>query len=431
MIDLKDYRINPTKYHKGAADKGAHIDRAAFDTLDTMMKQTLTSIEALRTQRNELTTQIQQASKDQPDQITTLKDQVKQIKTELETLEYDYDAMYGDFWLLMAKIPSPAFDDVPVGASDAENLVMYTVWTKPTFAFTPKHHREILEAKWYLDTVRATKLSGSRFTMLKGQAVLLEFALIQWVLHKLVGKWFIPAMPPQLVKEQAMYATGFFPNDKNNVYTVNPKAPHTQELREEDDLYLIGTAEVPLVAQHSDEVLEADILPLRYVGYSSCYRREAGTYGKDTKGLIRLHQFEKVEMVTFVKPEDSAAEHELLVSIEEEIFTDLGLHFHKLHICTGDLWAPAARKYDLEAWFPAQEAYREVTSTSNTTDFQTRRANIKYKDGQTRDFVHSLNGTAIAMSRCIACIIETYQTAEGDVIIPEVLRPFMGGVERI
>jgi seryl-tRNA synthetase len=228
-----------------------------------------------------------------------------------------------------------------------------------------------------------------------------------------------------------MYATGFFPNDKNNVYTVNPKAPHTQELREEDDLYLIGTAEVPLVAQHSDEVLEADILPLRYVGYSSCYRREAGTYGKDTKGLIRLHQFEKVEMVTFVKPEDSIKEHEFLAAIEEEIFTDLGLHFHKLHICTGDLGAPAARKYDLEAWFPAQEAYREVTSTSNTTDFQTRRANIKYKDGQTRDFVHSLNGTAIAMSRAIACIIETYQTAEGDVIIPEVLRPFMGRVERI
>lgn len=431
MIDLKDYRQNPKKYHKWALEKGHTIDRASFDMLDMKMKTTLWSIEQLRAERNELTGKIQIAQKDQSNDIESLKDRVKQIKTELETLEYEYDAMNGDFWLLMAKIPSPAFGDVPVGKDDSENLVMYTVGEKPQFSFTPKHHWEIGEAKGYLDSERATNLSGARFNMMKGKLVMLEFALIQWVMTKLEKKWFTPVITPQLVREPAMYATGFFPNDANNVYTVNPKSPVPQEKWEEDDLYLIGTAEVPLVAQHSGETFDVSELPKRYVGFSSCFRREAGTYGKDSKWLIRLHQFEKVEMVTFVRPEDSLKEHEMLVAIEEEIFTELGLPFHKLHICTGDLGAPAARKYDLEAWFPAQDAYREVTSTSNTTDYQTRRANIKYKDGQVKEFVHSLNGTAIAMARCIACIMENYQTAEGDIIIPEVLRGFMGGVEKI
>ncbi|MBP7848380.1 hypothetical protein KA013_04185 [Patescibacteria group bacterium] len=211
-----------------------------------------------------------------------------------------------------------------------------------------------------------------------------------------------------------------------NLYRVNPKSSTEQKEREEDDLWLIGTAEVALVAQHAQETFNAADLPRRYVGFSSCFRREAGTYGKDAKGLIRVHQFEKVEMVSFVMPQDSEKEHEFIRQIEEEIFTDLGLAFHRLMICTGDLGAPAAKKYDLEAWFPGQNAYKEVTSTSNTTDFQTRRGQISYKDGNEKGYVHSLNGTAVALGRALACIVETYQTAEGNIRIPEVLIPFFG-----
>lgn len=323
---------------------------------------------------------------------------------------------------------------------------------------------------------------------------------------------------PQLVKEDAMYITGFLPNDAMNLYRVNPASGHEKQKervdkfsqivkkmddvfrsdvrnkslqdlvdadndfassdlkrwfdkynndflsenesstdplpldqctynllqawhsnsqneyahrmintpREEDDLWLIGTSEVPLVAQHMNEILDVSELPLRYCGFSSCYRREAGTYGKDTKGLIRVHQFEKVEMVSFCKPEDSVREHEHLREVEEEIFTELGIHFQRLLICSGDLGAPAAKKYDLEAWFPGMGVYKEVTSTSNTTDFQTRRGNIKFKDGERKEFVHSLNGTALALGRALAAIVETYQTKEGDIVVPEVLRKRMG-----
>lgn len=283
-----------------------------------------------------------------------------------------------------------------------------------------------MEAKGWLDAERAVKMSGSRFVMVKGKAAQLEFALIQRAIEKLTSKGFIFVIVPQLVREQAMYTTGFLPNDASNLYRVNPKSTTDQSEREEDDLWLIGTSEVPLVSQHIDEVFDADQLPIRYCGFSSCYRREAGTYGKDAKGLVRVHQFEKVEMVSFVKPEDSVKEHELIHSIEIELFTELGLHFQRINICTGDLGAPAAKKRDLEAWFPGIGAYKEVTSTSNTTDFQTRRGNIKFKDNDRREFVHSLNGTALALGRALACLIETYQTAEGDVIIPEVLRKWMG-----
>lgn len=287
-----------------------------------------------------------------------------------------------------------------------------------------------MEAKGWLDAERAVKMSGSRFVMVKGKAAQLEFALIQRAIEKLTSKGFTFVIVPQLVREQAMYTTGFLPNDASNLYRVNPKSATEQSEREEDDLWLIGTSEVPLVSQHIDEVFDADQLPIRYCGFSSCYRREAGTYGKDAKGLVRVHQFEKVEMVSFVKPEDSVKEHELIHSIEIELFTELGLHFQRINICTGDLGAPAAKKRDLEAWFPGIGAYKEVTSTSNTTDFQTRRGNIKFKDGDRREFVHSLNGTALALGRALACLIETYQTEQGDVIIPEVLRKWMG-VEKI
>jgi seryl-tRNA synthetase len=429
MIDLKAYRADKQKYIDGAKNKGVRVDREKVDELDAATKSLKQQLDDLAARRNQLSAQVQEVQKVWGD-FSALVAEVKEIKEQFATIESTYNEQFAVFEQILATIPNPPMPEVIIGKDDSENQVAEYIGTKKEFSFTPKPHWELLEAKGYLDSERAVKISGSRFVMLKGKAAQLEFAMIQRAIEKLSNKWFIFTIVPQLVREQAMYTTGFLPNDASNLYRVNPKSTTEQTEREEDDLWLIGTSEVPLVSQHSDEVLDADQLPLRYCGFSSCYRREAGTYGKDAKGLIRVHQFEKVEMVSFVKPEDSVKEHEFLRAIEEEIFTELGLHYQRLHICSGDLGAPAAKKYDLEAWFPGIGAYKEVTSTSNTTDFQTRRGNIKFKDGDRREFVHSLNGTAMALGRALAAVVETYQTEEGDIIIPEVLRKWMG-VEKI
>lgn len=429
MIDLKTYRTDKQRYIDGAKNKGVQIDRDRLDSLDEEVRGLKQQLDDLGARRNELSAQVQQLQKSGGDSSTAIAE-VKDLKETMTTLQTAFDAANLEFQQLLARVPNPAMPEVIIGRDDSENQVICYIGAKKEFAFTPKPHWEILEAKGYLDSERAVKISGSRFVMLKGMGAKLEFAIMQWAMEKLMNKWFIFTIVPQLVKEQAMYTTGFLPNDASNLYRVNPKSSTEQTEREEDDLWLIGTSEVPLVSQHIDETLDASQLPLRYCGFSSCYRREAGTYGKDAKGLIRVHQFEKVEMVSFVKPEDSVKEHEFLREIEEELFTELGLHFQRIDICTGDLGAPAAKKYDLEAWFPGIGAYKEVTSTSNTTDFQTRRGNIKFKDGDRKEIVHSLNGTALALGRALACVVETYQTAEGDIMIPDVLKKWMG-VERI
>lgn len=429
MVDLKAYRADKQRYIDGAKHKNVVVDWTKLDALDAQTKELKQHLDDLASRRNQLSAQVQEHQKSGKN-FSHLVAEVKTIKEQLTAIETTYNDQLAVFETILATIPNPPMPEVIIWKDDSENQVAEYIGQKPVFSFEPKPHRELLEAKGYLDSERAVKLSGSRFVMLKGKAAQLEFAMIQWAIEKLSNKWFIFTIVPQLVREQAMYTTGFLPNDASNLYRVNPKSSIEQTDREEDDLWLIWTSEVPLVSQHIDEVFDADQLPVRYCGFSSCYRREAGTYGKDAKGLIRVHQFEKVEMVSFVKPEDSVKEHEFLRSIEEEIFTDLGLHFQRLHICSGDLGAPAAKKYDLEAWFPGIGAYKEVTSTSNTTDFQTRRGNIKFKDGDRREFVHSLNGTAMALGRALAAVVETYQTAEGDIIIPEVLRKWMG-CERI
>lgn len=425
MIDLKQYRIDPQMYQQGAANKGIILDWSHIDALDISLRNAKAQLDEVNAERNMLSKQIEQLKKSgQPAEESMEK--VKLLKHRIEFLENECATCKTSFDALVAQIPNPSLPDVPVGKSDAENIVIATCGTKPTFTFTPKPHREILEAKGYLDQTRAVNLSGSRFVIVRDELALLELALIQRAVQTLVRKWFSFALVPQLVKESAMYTTGFLPNDSMNLYRVNPKSATPTQEWEEDDLWLIGTAEVPLVAQHAGETFTQQQLPLRYVGFSSCYRREAGTYGKDTKGLIRVHQFEKIEMVSFVLPEDSEKEHELLRETEEELLTLLGLPYQRLMICTGDLGAPAAKKYDLEAWFPGIDIYKEVTSTSNTTDFQTRRGNIKYQKGETKWFAHALNGTAIACGRILASIVENYQTEQGDIRVPAVLVPFMG-----
>ncbi|HMT00786.1 MAG TPA: serine--tRNA ligase, partial [Candidatus Absconditabacterales bacterium] len=243
--------------------------------------------------------------------------------------------------------------------------------------------------------------------------------LIQWALKKLQKKGFQPTIVPNIVRKDAMMSTGYLPYGEESIYKIMDEEGQQQ--------YLIGTSEVTLVAQHSDEMIDENQLPLRYGGFSPCYRGEAGTYGKDTKGMIRVHQFEKVEMVSFVKPEDSEKEHQLILAIEEEIFQELKIPYRRLLICTGDLGVPAAKKYDLEAWFPGLGTYKEVTSCSNCTDFQARRAQIKYKTTEKKEFLHTLNGTAVAVSRTLAAIVENYQQADGSIMIPEVLQPYFEG----
>jgi seryl-tRNA synthetase len=449
MIDLKAYRADKQKYIDGAKNKRVVVDREQIDHLDATTKDLKQQLDDLAARRNQLSAQVQEKQKSGGD-FSALITEVKTIKEQFATIESTYNEQFAVFEKLLATIPNPPMPEVIVGKDDTENQVAAYIGTKKEFSFAPKPHWELLEAKGYLDSERAVKISGSRFVMLKGKGAQLEFAMMQRAIEKLSNKWFIFTIVPQLVREQAMWTTGFLPNEASNLYRVNPKrsaekseisekienmhiansSEDSKNLREEDDLWLIGTSEVPLVSQHIDEVLDADQLPLRYFGFSSCYRREAWTYGKDAKWLIRVHQFEKIEMVSFVKPEDSIKEHEFFRTIEEEIFIELWLHFQRLHICTGDLGAPAAKKYDLEAWFPGIGVYKEVTSTSNTTDFQTRRGNIKFKDGDRREYLHSLNGTALALGRALASLVETYQTEEGDIVIPEVLRKWMG-VEKI
>jgi len=422
MIDLKQLRENPQKYIDGATNKGVKLDRDAFLDLDKSVRALQASVDELKAKKNKLSQEVSQSEKGS-DAFQALVAQVQEIKWSLTELEGEYDEKHAAFLKLLYQIPNPAFDEVKVAASDDENYVLEEVWTKPNFDFEPKPHRELLEAKGLIDQERAVKLSWARFQIIRGQFAQLQFALMNRVMTKLVNKWFNLTLVPQLVKEDALFATWYLPNDSTNLYRVNPKLDwHEQSEREEDDLWLIWTAEVPLISQHAGETFESDQLPLRYVWFSSCFRREAWSYGKDTKWLIRLHQFDKVEMVSFVQGEDAAKEHELLREIEEEIFSELWIPFVRLWIVTGDLGAPAAKKYDLEARFPGIWSYKEVTSTSNTTDFQTRRANIKVSTTDGKEFAHSLNGTAVALWRALAAIVENYQTADGDIMVPEVLK---------
>lgn len=418
MIDLKAFRKNPQPYIQGASDKGFKIDFEQFQALDVKLLQIKQQIEELQNKKNILSKTFA-TIKQGGGQADDIAEQVKTIKQELEDLQTQYDEDQVIFDQLYLLIPNPPLIQVPYGPSDDHNVEVAVIWQKPDFDFTPATHDQILEQTNMLDSQRAVKISGSRFVILRNDLVRLEFALVQRALNKLINKWFSPAIVPTIVNADAMYSTGFLPYGGDQIYKL-------QADEEGKELYLVGTAEVPLVAQHSDEILKSDQIPLRYCGFSSCYRQEAGTYGKDMKWLIRVHQFDKLEMVSFVTAQQSADELELIRSIEEEIYTELGIPYRRLLICTWDLWVPAAMKYDLEAWFPWLGIYKEITSCSNCTDFQTRRAKIRIKTEQGNEYLHSLNGTAIALGRCMAAIAENYQTAQGQIKVPNCLISYIG-----
>ena len=306
-------------------------------------------------------------------------------------------------------------DAVPKGETEEDAAVLSQWGEPPDFGFDFKDHQELGEALGMVDKERAAKVSGSRFFYLRGALALLEFSLARWALDLLVAEGFTPVIPPVLVREQALFGTGFFPEAREQVYEIP-----------EDDLFLVGTSEVALAAMHADEIFAEDDLPVRYTGFSSCFRREAGTYGKDTRGMFRVHQFDKVEMFSFCHPDESWHEHEYLLSIEERVIRALGLPYRVTDVASGDLGASAARKYDIESWFPGQNAYRELTSCSNTTDYQSRRLKIRFRSDAGNRLVHTLNGTVVTNSRTIPMIMEINQQADGSIVVPEVLQPYTG-----
>lgn len=410
MIDIKFIRENPEKVEAAAKSKRVTIDVQKIVEIDKQYREFQTAIQKLQEQQN-----IQNKSihgKPTPEQMS----EGKELKEKLKAVEVEAGALKQNLELLLSQIPNLPKDDVKVGKDESENDVIRTFKEPTTFSFTPKDHLTLGEALDIIDVERASKVSGARFSYLKGDGVLLEFALIQFALEILIKEGFIPVLPPVLIKEDIMKGLGYMENGgEDDMFHLR-----------DDDLVLVGTAEQALVPMHKDETLQKKDLPLRYVGYSSSFRREAGSYGKDTRGILRVHQFNKIELVSYVAEGDDDREHEFLLSIEEKFFQALDIPYQVIKMCTGDLGFPAARKYDIEAWMPGQNKYREVTSVSTVTDFQSRRLNIRYQDEDARKYAHVLNGTAFAMSRTPIAILENYQQEDGSVVVPEVLRKYMG-----
>jgi seryl-tRNA synthetase len=359
---------------------------------------------ALVPQVDELRARTKLRGKPTPEQL----EELKTVKAELQRAEEELADAEGRRAALLDRVPAPPDPSAPDGFTDEDAEELRRVGEPPDFPFEPRDHLELAR----IDTERGAKVSGSRFVYRIGAAALLELALYRFALDRVAQKGFTPVLPPVLVREEAMFGTGFLPTEEVNIYRI-----------ERDDLYLTGTSEVALAAMHGGEVLDADALPLHYAGYSTCFRREAGAAGKDTRGMFRVHQFDKVEMFVFCLPERSPEEHEGLLAVEEELVGELGLPYRVVNIAAGDLGAGASKKYDIEAWLPAQRRYREITSTSNTTDYQSRRLGVRFRGEQGLEHVHTLNGTAVT-ARVMMAVLENFQDEGGAVSVPEVLVGF-------
>ena len=399
MIDLKAARNEPGGYRAALARKGA---AAIFDELlaaDEARRAVQQQVEDLRA-RTKL------KGKPTPEQL----EEMKAIKEQQQPLEAEFARLSTRVQELLDRVPNPPAEDTPEGDQEEDAVEVRKVGEPPSFSFEPKDHLELSAPHGWIDVERGAKVSGSRFVYRVGDVALLETALYRWALARIVAKGHVPMLPPVLVREEAMYGTGFFPSEKGDFYSVP-----------DDDLYLVGTSEVPLAAFHMGEVL--DEVPLRYVALSTCFRREAGAAGRDTRGMFRVHQFEKVEMFVFCDPSASREEHERLLDIEEQLVQELELPYRVLNIAAGDLGSSAAKKYDIEAWFPGQARYREITSTSNTTDFQARRLDIRFRRDGKPEHVHTLNGTAVT-ARAMIAILENFQHEDGSVSVPQVLTEF-------
>ena len=411
MLDLTAIRDDPDMFRSGLSRRGAGDRVDELLRVDEERRKLTTRVEELRAEQNRASKAIGAASPDERPQLIA---EVAKVADELKELEPRLQEVSEQVDEILAELPNLAEPDVPTGESDEDNVEIKRVGEPPAFDFPVRDHVELGELHGTIDLERAARTSGSRFVYLLGPLVYVEWALVRFALDTLAGKGFTPVIPPVLVREEALFGTGFLPTGAEQIYATR-----------DDDLYLVGTSEVPLAALHQEEILDAGTLPLRYAGYSTCFRREAGTYGKDTRGMFRVHQFDKVEMFSFTQPKDSRADHDLLVSIEEEIVQGLGIPYRLVNVCTGELGAPAAKKIDLEAWLPGQGKYRELTSCSNCTDYQARRLAARFRADRGTEPMHTLNGTAVAVGRTIIAILENRQQADGSVPLPQVLHPYL------
>ncbi len=413
MIDLKVLRDNPDAVKYSQKVRGE--DPAIVDQLliaDSASRTAITEFETLRAEQNTLSKAVGSAKGDEKD---ALLENAKALANQVKAADAKRGEAEAKTNSLLLQIANLIDLKAPVGGEE-DFVVIEEIGTPRDFkaaGFEPKDHVELGKILKAIDTERGAKVSGSRSYYLTGIGALLEFALVNYAITSAVKAGFIPVIPPVLVNPPAMEGTGFLGQAAENVYHLAA-----------DDMYLVGTSEVPLAAYHMDEILEN--LPIRYAGYSTCFRREAGTYGKDTRGIIRVHQFDKVEMFTFIKPEDAAAEHLRLLEWEKDFLKAMEIPFRVIDVASGDLGASAIRKFDCEAWIPTQGTYREVTSTSNCTEFQARRLNIRYRDENGTKPVATLNGTLVAVPRMIVAILENHQNADGSVNVPQALRPFLG-----
>lgn len=413
MLDIKFIREKLTQVKAGIAAKQVKVDLKKLLKLDEQRRQLLTQVENLKAQKNQASKEIPKLSKkDKAIKIKELKDldnQTDKLQNQLKPIENEFNQ-------LMLMIPNLPATDVKFGRGEKENEIIKKVGKPTKFDFEFKDYLTLGQELDLIDIKRAAKVSGTRFGYLKNQAVLLQFALINYAFETLTVQGFIPLIPPIMIKESAMRGMGYLERGEDDVFKTT-----------KNDFYLIGTAEQSGIPLHMNEVLQEKELPKRYVAYSTCLRSEAGSYGKDTKGILRVHQFDKVEMISFTKPENSDKEHEYLLSLEKKLMQGLKLPYQVTKMCSGDLGDPAARKYDIETWIPSEGKYRETHSTSNCTSFQARRLRIRYRQtkNQRTRFVHTLNGTAFALGRTLIAIIENYQTANGEVKIPEVLQKYL------
>lgn len=413
MLDIKFIRENSGLVKKNCENRNVKCDIGRLLELDGKRRLSLQHVEELKAEKNKLNELIQKVD---PEERKVLIEQGKAVKEKLETMGPELEEITKEYQRLLWRVPNMTHPDVPLGLDDSENKEIERYGEPPCFDFEPKEHEELMRNLDLVDFERAAKVTGSKFYYLKNEGALLEQALIQFSFSKLIEKGFSPFITPDLARSQVMEGIGFAPRgEESQIYNI-----------EGTDLSLVGTAEITMGGHHMNETIAEEKLPLKYAALSHCFRTEAGAYGKHSAGLYRVHQFTKVEMFVYALPEESEKVHQELKNIEVEIFKDLGVPFRVVDICTGDLGGPAYRKYDLEAWMVSRGGWGEVTSTSDTTAYQARRLNIKVerKDGK-KEYLHMLNGTAIAVSRALIAILENYQQADGSVKIPEVLVKYM------
>ncbi len=412
MLDIRAIREDPEPFRRGLARRNLAEAVDELLELDRRRRELTVQVEELRAEQNRAGKAIGKAQGEDKQRLIA---EVGEVSTRLKALEPELEQVDGELNDLLARTPNVPHESSPDGFTDEDAVEVRRVGEPSAFDFQPRDHAALGELLGVLDTDRGARTSGSRFVYLLGDIVHVQFALVRHALDALVSRDFVPVIPPVLVREEAMYGSGFLPTDAVNIYVTDP-----------DELYLVGTSEVSLAAYHAGEILEEADLPIRYAGYSTCFRREAGTYGKDMGGMFRVHQFDKVEMFSFSRPEDSWDELELILAVQEEILGNLDLPYRITNTAAGDLGAAAAKKYDLEAWLPGQDRYRELTSCSNYTDYGARRAQTRMRltSGEIST-PHTLNGTATAIGRTLIAILENNQQADGTVSLPAALHPYL------